>query len=314
MKISELVHYRELLDTLIPKASLLTMQGEMDSVLHAVDTHKIQMPEYLDRLQHLKDTATSAVSEFSQEINRLQIDLLEKIAALEPIYFARSYQWYEQVIDREPAEYVLNRRLPITDDTQAYIQTRVQAHSNWKYAGLLIRPGLEEWIEHMVACDPLYVVDTHHEMFGPAKERFNPVYQNRLRYYAVKENSEESILQDLPDGQFGFCLAYNFFHYKPFEIMRKYLREIYQKLQPGGVLGMTFSDCDRRGAVDLAERSYTCYTPGRLVLAVLEDVGFVISQNYRLDAAVNWVELRKPGQIRSMRGGQALAKIVAKSK
>lgn len=314
MKISELVHYRELLESLLPKVSLHTLQGELDPVLYAVDTHKIQMPQYLDRLRDLRNTVITDVTEFSEEIKRLQSDLVQQISALEPNYFARSYQWYEQTIDREPAEYVLNRRLPVTNDTQVYIQTRIQSHSHWTYAGMVIRPGLEEWIEHMVACDPLYIVDTRHEMFAPVKEKFNPIYQNRLRYYAVKENSEESILRDLPDAQIGFCLAYNFFHYKPFEIMRKYLLEIYQKLRPGGVLCMTFSDCDRWGAVDLAERSYTCYTPGRLVLAVLEDVGFMITQNYQLDAAVNWVELKKPGQIMSLRGGQALAKIVEKSK
>lgn len=314
MKISDLAHYRELLESLVTQASLHTVQGELDPVLHAVDTHRIQMPEHLARLQHLRDSAARQITEFYQQVGHLQQDLLDQISALEPSYFARSYQWYEQVKDREPAEYVLNRRIPVTEEIKTYIQTRVQAHSAWKYAGLLIRPGLEDWVEHMVACDPLYLVDTSHDMFGPTKQKFNPIYQGRLRYHAVKEDGSDPILRDIPDGQIGFCLAYNFFHYKPFEIMRNYLGEIYQKLQPGGMFCMTFNDCDRRGAADLAERSFTCYTPGRMVLAVLEDAGFAISQNYQLDAAVNWLEVRKPGQTISLRGGQTLAKIVAKSK
>ena len=77
---------------------------------------------------------------------------------------------------------------------------------------------------------------------------------------------------------------------------------------------MTFNDCDRRGAVELAERWNNCYTPGRLVRSLCESVGFVIEQEYVIDSAVNWLELRKPGTMVSLRGGQTLARIIAKSK
>ena len=140
------------------------------------------------------------------------------------------------------------------------------------------------------------------------------MYQSRLRYYAVNEADDHEMLAQIPDNQLGFVLAYNFFHYKPFEIMRAYMREIYQKLRPGGVLAMTFSDCDRRGAVELTERMMHCYTPGRLVIGACETAGFVIEQNYEIDAALNWVEMRRPGCITSLRGGQTLAKIMARNR
>ena len=92
MKISELVHYRELLASLRPQDSLATLQREMDPVLYSIDTHRIQMPEYLARLQILRESASSAITQFNQEIDLLQQDLLDQISALEPSYFARSYQ------------------------------------------------------------------------------------------------------------------------------------------------------------------------------------------------------------------------------
>lgn len=314
MKISELAHYRELLQSLRPSTVDRAIRAEMDNLIDTIRRHPSQMPTHLQDMQAARDTALSATVEFDQALDQMLWDLLEQIKALEPRYLAQSYQWYEVAQERDTIDYVLNRRFGITTETRDYVQSRVMAHSDYHYPGMVIRPGLEDWVENMVACDPLYLVDTDHDLFEPVKQRFNEVYQNRLRYYAIRESSEQLMMEALPNDQFGFCLAYNFFHYKPFEIMRAYLREIYQKLRPGGVLAMTYNDCDRKGAVELAERSFTCYTPGRMILAICESVGFVLEQNYRIDAAVNWVELRRPGQMTSLRGGQSLAKIIAKSK
>jgi SAM-dependent methyltransferase len=314
MKISELSHYRELLESLRPRQSEQTVRSELDDLIDTVQRHPSQMPQHLQNLQLARQQIMQGLTQFDQSLTSMLAEIMEQIQALEPQYLAQSYQWYELAKTEDTVEYVLNRRVVLRDETRDYIQSRIQAHSDYHHAGLIIRPGLEDWIEHMVACDPLYVVDTSHDLFEPAKQRFNPLYQGRLRYYAINESSDRPMLDCLPDQQIGFCLAYNFFHYKPFEIMRAYLREIYQKLRPGGVLAMTYNDCDRKGAVELAERSFTCYTPGRMILAICESVGFRIEQNYRVDAAVNWAELRRPGQSVSLRGGQTLAKIVAKSK
>lgn len=314
MKISELAHYRELLESLRPKSSDITIRSEMDPVIDQIDRHPSQMPRYLELLRLHRAQAVDSIESFDHTLDDLLDELLNRIKALEPSYLAKSYQLYEQTRDRDSADYVLDRRFPITEDNRTYVQSRIQSHSDYHYAGMILRPGKEDWIDQMVACDPLYLVDTHHDMFAPVKERFNPIYQGRLRYYVVQEDRDDPIMSMLPDGQIGFCLAYNFFHYKPFEIMRAYIREIYDKIAPGGILAMTFNDCDRRGAVELAERSFCCYTPGRMILAALEAQGFGVEQNYRLDAAVNWIELRKPGRMHSIRGGQTLAKIVAKSK
>lgn len=314
MKISELAAYRETLEALKPRDSTTILAKELDAVLHLVANKAIQMPQALASLQHSRDQAHDSIAQFNTHLQSLLDDLLQQIKNLEPSYLARSYQLYEEGLRYDSIDHVLNRRFPINHEMESYIQSRVQAHSDYHHAGMILRPGRESWVEHMVACDPLYLVDTNHELFETVKAKFTTQYQARLRYYAIRESSEEAMLAALPDDQFGFVLVYNFFHYKPFEIMRAYLREIYQKLKPGGVLGMTFNDCDRRGAVELAERMNNCYTPGRLVMAACESAGFVVEQNYRLDAAVNWVEMRKPGQRISLRGGQSLAKIVAKSK
>ena len=106
----------------------------------------------------------------------------------------------------------------------------------------------------------------------------------------------------------------NFYHYKPIEIIKVYLAEIYNKLKPGGTVAFTFNNCDYASGVKLVERKFMCYTPGTLIMSWSNDIGYDLVQTYRIDSAFTWVELRKPGALSSLRGGQSLARIVAKSK
>jgi hypothetical protein len=135
-----------------------------------------------------------------------------------------------------------------------------------------------------------------------------------LRTYIINEGDLDRILDALPEQQFGFCLIYNYFNFKPIEIIRTYLYEIYNKLKPGGTVAFTFNNCDHTGAVELTERKFMCYTPGSLVMSFCESLGYDVIQTYQIDAACTWVELRTPGALSSVRGGQSLARIVAKSK
>ena len=312
MKLSELVAYRELLEELRDNLDPRIIRDALDPVLHVVSTHNNQFPSVLTELQRTRYNAQTSLTEFMDQFDVLIDRVVDQITALEPTYLAASYRLYEEGSEYDSVEHMLDRRFGTSDQITQYIQSRVQAHSHWTHAGMIIRPGRESWIEHMVACDPLYVIDTHHDLFAPTKQKFSELYRSRLRFLAIQESSERTMLHDLPDNQFGFCLAYNFFHYKPFEIMRGYLNEIYTKLRPGGVLAFTFNDGDRRGAVDLAERNMNCYTPGRLVTGICEKLGFEIEQKHIISAAVTWIELRKPGIKHSLRGGQALAELKPK--
>jgi SAM-dependent methyltransferase len=153
------------------------------------------------------------------------------------------------------------------------------------------------------------LVAQEHDLLVPAFNKFPEEYQRRLRLYTVKENIEQLILDKIPDNQFSICLVYNFFEFKPFEIIRSYLLEIYQKLKPGGTLIMTFNDCDRDKAVKLVEQHYCCYTPGSLVKQFASTVGYDQIFSWNNDGSTTWLELRKPGTLTSLRGGQTLAKI-----
>ena len=311
MKLSELVAYRELLDDLTPKGTEEFVKRELGSVIHVVDNHLIQFPDLAASLHHAQQTVTESFGTFKQQLDCVKQELSQLISSLQPHYLAESYNLYNGM-KNDSTEYILDRRIILKSEMEAFVQSRVQYYSNWHHAGMIIRPAKEIWLEHMVACDPLYLIDQSHDLLNATRGKFNAIYQSRLRFYAIQESAEQVMLDCIPNDQIGFCLAFNFFHFKPFEIVRCYLTEIYQKLRPGGIVAFTFNDCDREGAVKNAERYFMCYTPGSMLQSLCESLGFTMRYRYDIDAATTWMELEKPGVKHSLRGGQALAELKPK--
>jgi len=157
----------------------------------------------------------------------------------------------------------------------------------------------------------LYLVDHDMELIRPSMEQYLPEYQRRLRSYIINDYAERPIFENFPKGQFGVIFAYNYFNFKPLTVINDYLAELFQLLRPGGILIFTYNNCDLWHGVSFAEKNYMCYTPGTQVRSLAREQGYAVNfeHNGLLDA--NWIELRKPGHLTSIKGGQSLAKIVA---
>ena len=212
----------------------------------------------------------------------------------------------------ETTEYILNRRPVISKETQEFYKTRIARYTNWKYPAMVLRPGLETYVNDMVACDPLYLVDEKYELLTPIMNQYNKVYQLRLRPYVINERQDGEILTQLPNDQFGLIFVYNFFNFRPLEVIRQYLTELYQKLRSGGVLIMTINDCDRDKGVMLVEQHFACSTPGNMIIELANSLGFETEFVWTDNGPSSWIELRRPGELTSIRGGQTLAKIMPK--
>jgi len=314
MKLSSLVAYKNLLDNLTPIDAIPLTHEKLGPILHTVATHGIQFNDLIRELKDDYEHINSAFTKFDDTIEKVKDELASIISNQESAYFQESYRLYDQEMVHDSAEYILNRRPDLEQTAFDFIKGRISLYGDWHHAGLIIRPGREDWIRQLVGCDPLYLVDVSNELLDPAILKFNRQYQRRLRSYVIQESSDHTMLDNIPDNQFGFCLAYNFFNFKPFEVIKCYLIEVYKKLKNGGTFAITFNDCDRAAGVELAERSFMCYTPGTMVLNLARSIGYEVRQTFHADAANCWVELRKPGTLTSIRGGQSLAEIVAKSK
>lgn len=314
MQLSRLIAFRNKMRELRPQDTESVLRDHAGASLHWAQTHPVRYPGLIDELERGYRSIREAYHEYDAMVDVVLDRVQRDIDAQELKYFADSQRLYETDFRSEPADYVLDRRLQFDDATQEYLQGRIQLFSDWRHTGMILHPGREPWVEHLVGCDPLYLVDVNSELLIPARDRFNEQYQRRLRLYSIRESADDAMMSRLPDGQFGFCLAYNFFNYRPMEIVEAYLRELYTKMRPGGVVAFTINDCDRHGAVELTERFFMCYTPGSMVQAFCERIGFELREKRVLDNATTWLEMIKPGEFATLRGGQTLARVVAKSK
>jgi SAM-dependent methyltransferase len=130
----------------------------------------------------------------------------------------------------------------------------------------------------------------------------------------IKEYTETDIFFNLPHDQFGFVYAFHYFEYKPLEIITQYLDEIFLLLRPGGTFLFSFNDCDQWKSVGSVEHFSSCYTPGRLIRKHIQSMDYQIVSDHCDQSGLAWLELRRPGELDSIRGGQVVSGIFRKPK
>lgn len=320
MKLSELIAFRNRLEELPVSAAKQAADYKLDILMHTVNypledsmSQLTQpfMPALEDKLKEIHE----AFEQFTLGIDQVKKHVRSQIEEKEKYWFQESYKLFESAEDCEKTDQILYGRAvsgaksQLTIDAEDTLRARLSTYADWRWPGMIIRPGLEDFIENMVGCDPLYIIDREHDLLRPCLNRFPKLYQNRLRSYTTNDWSDQPILDKIPNNQFGVCLASNVFNYRPLEIIRRYLEEIYQKLRPGGVLLMTYNDCDRAGAVMLVEQFCASYTPGYLIRDLTQNIGFEQLHTWSDEGPSVWLELRKPGKVFSNRGGQVISKI-----
>ena len=342
MSLSEIVAFKNQLDD-SPSIPLVKLTADQDllKIIYLAEIQTFMSEEYKTDLVLTRSQLQDAFDNVGLAVEKFKEQVKKNISQQEIHFYEQSYKLYVNtqlahqrhgyynstttyideygivrlITEENKKKYVakfnasiLNQQLGISDDTTRIIESRVSSYANWQYPAAVLRPNLKYFINILVASDPLYLIDEHMDLLSPTINEFNQQYQNILRQYVINELPNQPILDKLPTNQFMLFLAYNYFNYKPFEVIKQYLEEIFQALRPGGVLAMTFNDCDRHTAVRLAENSVACYTPGHVVLNMIKNIGYKHIFQHE-DGPMTWVELQKPGNIVSIRGGQTLAKI-----
>lgn len=313
------------------KRSLIRTLGEAPEELRP------QIKNQIDGIVSVLDHAADSMLHMQLELNEIQTEL-EK--ASEPYIaecHAKSYELYdndhhsedefyydsigikkpvpdEQRVKsaQERASYDLfryrNSNIHRSKDVIEMLDSRTGLYSTWQQPGIHIRPGTGELTGKLKALDPLYLLDEEELIFHNIKQMFTPEYQARLRYGHIKDSDKE-IFHLYPKESFGFILITEYFNYKPFDIIKKYLNEIYGLLKPGGAVLFTYNNCDQIYGVQNAEKQIAVYTPKTLVQELVRSIGFEIITHYDYQN-ISWFEIKKPGTLTTLRGGQCLAKII----
>jgi SAM-dependent methyltransferase len=311
MTLSELINFYHQCKKTFPESALSALNQLYDPLLANLHENKTQFHDLVSQchnaVQHLNQTASTTNIVISQCLKQIY----DIIRSHDTEYYQRSRDlFYQSFINSKP-DYVLSRTLHLQDDSQTYVSDRLKMFSDWQYPGLIISPLHYDHVESMVALDPLYVADTHPDLWQPVKQRFHEAYVRRLRFYLIDDHDHAKFLQTLPAQQFGLIFSYYFFNFRPIEVLQSYLENLFSCLRPGGILAFTFNDCDSTAGVRLVENNFMCYAPGFRVRQILQSVGYEVMEDRMLDAACRWIEARRPGVLQTLRGGQCLAKIIA---
>jgi SAM-dependent methyltransferase len=295
--------------------SISHIYDEIDSQLTHIrtdlDIQNIDFDNVKTEISRQSQALMANIHAIDALLKQFQGNLQGFVDSIERPYYTRSEDLYRESL-RDTPDYILDqlqfKNLLYEPETKDFFINRVRLHTDYKWPAMEIRPGHGEITETLVSCDPLYLVDTHDDLFKVMRTLWTPEYQRRVRYYTIDE-TQKKILHQLPHKQFGLIVAVNFFNFRPLKLIEKYTAELFSLLKPGGVAIFTYNNCDYPIGVDNFENSYYCYTPGKQIKKICEQAGFRIMASFDMENNVSWLELQRPGRLTSLRGGQTLGKI-----
>lgn len=167
----------------------------------------------------------------------------------------------------------------------------------------------------LVALDPLYFCDVDGSLISQVTDHFNKAYKNRIRKYTVV-NQDLSIL---PTNQFGFIFCWWVFNFKTIDSIKDYLKNVYDLLRPGGTLMFSYNNSDIFESARLVDMQVMSHVPYRHLVKLCDEIGFLIDSNLDVKNSdpliefVSWLEIKKPGTLKTVKLQQVLGKIESKN-
>ena len=139
-------------------------------------------------------------------------------------------------------------------------------------------------------------------------------YQRRVRLYS--ENNLD--FSELPQGQFGNIIVWDYFNYLTLEETTNYLKELLKLLRPGGEVTFSYNNAETSIGLQKSISKDECYNSETILKRVLLNLkyDFVSNRDIKigLKDQVSIMTIKRPGTLSSIKVSQSLAGIVHKSK
>jgi len=305
MKFSELVELRDRLRqayTIEPASNeLISLDNEIKAIRSTSqpDYFVGEISKVIDHLQTVKD----ALSYNRDMYDAMIAELNFKISQEGQKFFGENYKLELKYDAVENIRKI--RVLPLSDEIHSEILNRIRIHTSWQYPALEIGCRDGEWTQYMVSADPLYIVDHYREFTDSATASFTEEYRRRIRVYLTPDHD----LSVLPKNQFSFILCWNFLNYRSMDTFKEYLKQAFELLRPGGVFLFSFNDGDRPAGAGYTENFFMSYMPKSLLIPLCESLGFEVVSDQAREMAISWLEVRKPGELKTVKAHQAMGEI-----
>lgn len=198
-----------------------------------------------------------------------------------------------------------NRRIHVREDVEDTVKQRILLHTSWRYPALEIGCRDGEWTQFLVAADPLYVMDQFPEFITGTVSKFPEAYQKRLRPYPLIKHD----LSKLPQRQMAFVFSWGYFNYVSIDTMHQYLKQIFAVLRPGGTFMFSYNDGDTPQGAGMAENFAQTYMPKSMLKPLCESMGFDIESEFDFEPNISWLEIKRPGELATVKAHQVLGEI-----
>lgn len=316
MRLSELVKTRNFLQELSTSA-IKTVTEQLDGKLNRIRSLPLHL-DYQEDLDHLLDqvdkieyqldyieeTIPKMIGKINQELQELTKDFYARGYMINGFYGTNST---DVATEREA------RLLPIEQELYSEVLVKIRGYTDWRYPALEIGPGDGQWTEHLVAADPLYIIDVHKEFIDSTLNKFGFEYRNRIRAYqtGMHVGKSDTDLSELPKDQFGFIFAWNVFDYFPLEHIKAFLSQCFDMLRPGGVMMFSYNNCDVPQCAEYVQQGFRSWMPEQLLLATCQSYGFEIISSVSKEM-INWVEIKRPGILKTVKAHQVMGEIISR--
>jgi SAM-dependent methyltransferase len=295
----------------------LTNVYDTDKVVEAVRNLQLSIKSAYDAAPVMTDADRDYIEQLIQHYDSV-IELVQapipghqaKIAELNQQITDLSHVLYANSYDLEERDGGVDnirgiRNMVIYDDAKDVVLRRIRQYSSWQYPALEIGCRDGEWTRHLVASDPLYVMDKYQEFLDSTNSQFTPEYQGRLRKYKLNNYD----FSELPEKQFNFIFSWNYFNYISLDTLTEVIKKMPQLLRPGGVFMFSYNDGDDPAGVGMAENFGQTYVPKSILIPTCKSVGLEIVGEFHMNPNINWLEVKMPGTLSTIKAHQVLGKI-----
>ena len=315
-KLQDIVRYRAMVDSIDMDTIRRDINKTLSSVCNDLAINNFDTESLKDRMLHSQLKVLNNLEDMALDLNTFKEEINKHVKQIENPYYEKSKEIYKKRTLMSPMDklsQLKNKDLLFHEDTTKLLINAITIKISNQYACCQLAPGYGDVTKHLVHGTPLYIVEEDKEASVVNTDFFNQIMTNRIAWYEMNDADEE-ILAVLPQEQIGCFVVIDYFNFKSEDIIEKYLKSIYNCLRPGGTVIFTFNNCDYPNAIDKVDEMYYCYTTGTQMKKICSSIGFEIQKltaiGYdELDNGISWLEIKKPGELNTIRSAQGLAEI-----
>ncbi len=281
MKLKEYIKEKALFDSI----NTNDIKSNYANITKSLSKSKIEVDETV--IDGFKDSITELDKALKEGYDKLQHKFYESV---QPKNLARSYDLYDSI------EYI---RLKVIEndywdeELQEIIIGTIKKYINYQYPGLEIMPRSKLWTKELTGMDPLFIASKEIDNVHKINEQFHPMFQRRIRVY----DYEKEELSQLPQNTFGFIFSWGYFEHLPYDVIDRYLANIYNLLLPGGAFMVSYANCLLEKIASQFENNNYCYMTKELLQGLSDKNGLDFIEDKHYQFRTSWAIIKKPGEL-----------------